>query len=191
MKYPLPRTERPGVADVRRCSIDGCERTNLAVPRLCWMHYRRRLRTGEVGPAESLQRTSGEPRPETCTAEDCGRRHFEAGYCTTHYLRLRTKGNAGGPIRRFRTQGCEVDGCTRPHHSRGWCRRHYERWKYGSAPTGIYVERGTYEACTVEGCERAHKACTVEGCERAHKARGYCLKHYYAIYYRQARTEVA
>lgn len=104
-----------------RCSVEGCERSIYGRQSLCEMHYRRLLRSGDIGPAGPLTVRG------VCNADGCEAPHDALGYCHGHYQRLERNGlpdetplNRGGG-------SCSVDGCVRPHKARGYCAAHYKR----------------------------------------------------------------
>ena len=101
------------------------------------------------------------PRAGECLVEGCARLRKSAGYCGTHYWRLRAHGDPGpAEIRAPRPAECVLEGCSRTPVGRGLCRMHYERQRKGkevgdSAPLRRARGEGTvangYRIITVGG----------------------------------------
>jgi hypothetical protein len=108
------------------CDVAGCE-LPASARGLCRGHYKRQLKTGNVGDAGIPART---PRGiyGICTVPGCGRPHMAHGMCGTHRRRLRQTGVLGGPIGRSpQPDTCTALGCQQPSHARGLCRHHYDQ----------------------------------------------------------------
>lgn len=73
------------------------------------------------------------PPPASCNVPGCGQLSQAKGLCGSHYWRLRTHGDPGGPIIRGKPTNvpCEIQGCTRLAIGDGLCRMHYERRRKG------------------------------------------------------------
>lgn len=74
----------------RRCSINGCERTDIHARGWCRMHYFRWRRSGDVGEATARQRASiaGE-----CCVEGCRNPDLNGVMCSMHATRVRRHGS--------------------------------------------------------------------------------------------------
>lgn len=68
------------------------------------MHYIRRRKFGDVGPAEPLN-----VRPKMCSVVGCDRPHKARGFCGFHHQRWSKTGDPGGPDKVF-TPHPVVDG---------------------------------------------------------------------------------
>ena len=106
------------------CSVNECDRDSYT-PGLCEMHYRRLLRTGELGPPGPVRQGSPE-----CQAPDCDHIAEAKGYCHGHFQRLlkSTEGRVDESPLRSLGRLCSVVGCDRPHKSKGYCAAHYKRF---------------------------------------------------------------
>jgi len=142
------------------CSVVGCERPAEARG-WCKQHYKRWLRTGEVGPAQFKAKNPG----SICSVEGCNRPAKVRGWCPLHYSRWRKLGSPVAPLAKNPRMGiCGVGGCGQRDVSRGWCSGHYRRWRLYGDPLGVGRQpRGI---------------CSVDGCEEPHQARGLCRDHY-------------
>jgi hypothetical protein len=100
------------MAEVRNCSVDGCERPRYARQELCEAHYRRKRRTGDISEDRPIGGVSLRP----CTVEGCPNISTERDLCHGHYLRLIRVGDvrADRPLGRRVNDMCIVDGCERP-----------------------------------------------------------------------------
>lgn len=109
-----------------------------------------------------------DPCRSRCAVDGCGLPMQSNGYCTLHYDRLKTRGEAGtaGRERNWQTGACDVDGCERGATKRGFCDLHYMRARHGDVgPSGLKVKpRGV--------------PCAVGGCDRLADAAGLCNMHY-------------
>lgn len=82
------------------CTVEGCSRpTPTPGTKLCYAHYTRKRRHGDVGPAEVWDRKS-----VPCSVEGCGQRKASPlGYCGSHARRFRKTGSTDyvAPPRRW------------------------------------------------------------------------------------------
>jgi hypothetical protein len=110
------------------------------------------------------------PKPicsiDGCTGITCGR-----GLCSTHYQRLRRRGDPLAPLARRPPCGlaneiCLVEDCTRPAKSLGWCATHYSRWQ----------KHGSLEKPVRQRKPRA--TCSIKGCSEPVECKDLCNKHY-------------
>lgn len=105
-----------------------------------------------------------------CAVAECGSPAMARGWCSMHYQRWRSHGDAthtplrhGSPAAEERT--CSVADCERilvPPHGRGMCGLHYKRWMRNGAPV----------------VRRKRNVCAIDGCELLCEGRGWCSKHY-------------
>lgn len=72
------------------CTVEGCERPNLAKG-LCKAHYERNRRNGTSGGDIAAPRWV--KPPQVCSVEGCNRRLKTNGYCGMHYQRWRKWGD--------------------------------------------------------------------------------------------------
>ena len=73
------------------------------------------------------------------TCSECHRPIYRRDWCQTHYRRLITTGDPGGPVvTPTRRTGCVVDGCDGAHWARGYCHRHYQQWLIGREPAADF-----------------------------------------------------
>jgi hypothetical protein len=82
----------------RVCRIEGCERPEDGSRGICAMHHRRRLMSGDIGPAEST-------RGGTCSVAGCIRPNYSKRMCSLHYNRLRLSGSVGPAAVKKRPNG--------------------------------------------------------------------------------------
>jgi hypothetical protein len=89
------------------CVVEGCRKLTKRGSKACNMHTKRKLASGEYGPAEPL-RKYGTPDGQrlksgrgTCTVEGCEEPHVSRGYCGMHNARLRFVGDIGGATRKI------------------------------------------------------------------------------------------
>lgn len=66
---------------------------------LCQMHYRRKQRHGDVGPADPLKVTKY--NGAACIVEGCGREGCARGYCLMHFKRVQRTGAPGSAEPKF------------------------------------------------------------------------------------------
>lgn len=107
------------------CSVKGCKKPicNKGT-QLCWQHYCRHLKYGDVTHNER-------PRNRRCSVVGCTNPHKGQGYCKKHLDRFRQYGNPlVTKIVRQPGRVCSVPGCDNPHSAKGLCRIHYLR-NYG------------------------------------------------------------
>jgi hypothetical protein len=90
--WTMPRTGRP--PKHIGCSVDGCERKHGALG-LCFMHYKRLTRTGELRGAEAMEK---KPNLGPCRVKVCERPAITKGLCEGHYQRMRSNGDLTTPI---------------------------------------------------------------------------------------------
>ena len=60
-----------------------------------------------------------------CSIEGCGSPRLARGWCSKHYQRWQSKGNAGWEP----PAHCTIADCERPVYGYGWCNAHYARWR--------------------------------------------------------------
>jgi HNH endonuclease len=144
----------------RICSIEGCGRKHVAHG-FCGMHYKRWSTTGELGPAELINKPA---RGLVCQVDGCSRQVIAKGFCSTHYWRWSTSGHPGSAAtetRKPRGVPCEVANCMRLADGDGLCRMHYERRRRRGilgSPNALRAARGAgsrtrggYRVITVNG----------------------------------------
>lgn len=100
-------------------------------------------------------------KPRTCIVEGCAKtRHVAAGWCSTHYARVKAHGTPEPQLKRMPRQGltCTIEDCDRSRYSgiRGWCKMHYDRWRTHGDPLKAIIEMGSGDNITVSA---AHKRC--------------------------------
>ncbi len=96
------------------------------------MHYYRKMRTGEVGPAESQRRG---PRP--CKVVDCGNRAISSDdLCPTHYRRKRLYGNPDGTFATHKRCVLCGEQATHGYRSSDYCPPHYTEWMKAEVVAG-------------------------------------------------------
>ena len=120
-------------AAVRTCSIEGCGRKYVARG-YCGMHYQRWLTTGQLGPADLVNKPA---KGLVCQADRCCKDAKAKGFCATHYWRWRAHGQPGAAAtvtRKRKGIPREVAGCRRLADGDGLCRIHYERRHRGGRP---------------------------------------------------------
>jgi hypothetical protein len=101
------------------CSIEGCNHRHQARG-YCNMHYRRVIKTGSPGQAETKRL-----RGRVCSVDGCERKAEANAMCGMHYARV-AKHGAPGPVESLRYGGlCTVDGCDRKAKARKLCGGHY------------------------------------------------------------------
>jgi hypothetical protein len=113
-------------AAVRTCSIEGCGRKYVARG-YCGMHYQRWLTTGQLGPADLINKPA---KGLVCQVDGCCKEAKAKGFCGTHYWRWRAHGSPGSAAtetRKRRGVPCEVAECRRLADGDGRCRMHSER----------------------------------------------------------------
>ncbi len=86
------------------------------------MHYRRVLRTGEVGPPGSMKER------RRCSVIGCDKAVDARDLCHGHYQRWLRHGDVGDEPLRFSGRLCSVPGCGRAHKALGYCPAHYRRF---------------------------------------------------------------
>jgi hypothetical protein len=150
--------------DQAACAVEGCDGT-ISAKKFCKKHYMEWYRKGFATPR------THEPRPETCTLAECGRKHHSQGYCGTHYRRWRKTGDPGpAKIGSYTSRGtmpttCTGPECDKPVRSQGLCPAHYyqQHAGYELTPIRTYMPKGV--------------PCVVEDCEKPSKAEGMCQQH--------------
>lgn len=73
----------------RSCSVEGCEKTNIAKG-LCTMHYQRMRNWGSTDPRPI-------PEKQACSVEGCDRHAVVRGVCGMHNHRILTYGSPDDP----------------------------------------------------------------------------------------------
>jgi hypothetical protein len=101
-----------------KCAAEGCDRPYVSKS-FCDMHYRRWLKSGTVGSAE----TTRPPKTEMCSVEGCSKRHASKTLCKTHYNRWVQHGT---------TESMRVA------LFRGTPEARFEAFVYKSTPTGCW-----------------------------------------------------
>jgi hypothetical protein len=104
------------------CSVEECDREKYS-REMCEMHYRRVLRTGEVGPA--LARSE---RVSICDVSGCEQIVDARSLCHGHYQRLMRNGFLEETSLRSGNRVCSVEECDRQHKAKGFCAAHYKRY---------------------------------------------------------------
>src|SRR6266403_996492 len=132
-----------------KCSVEGCEKTDIWAKGLCRSHYRKSIKN--VVFAKTL----------LCSIGGCDRKSYASGMCRLHYKRSLVGSTDDVPL-----TPCIVCGgqTTKPRqkYCGAKCRMKWHR-KYG-----CYTEEKTIE----------HRGkCSVEGCEKSVKANGFCASH--------------
>ena len=69
-----------------------------------------------------------------CAVDDCDRKHFARGYCSSHYGFLVRNGDPTARKREYGRTVCSIDGCDERHSARGLCALHYLRWSKAGDP---------------------------------------------------------
>lgn len=105
-----------------------------------------------------------------CSVDGCGKRHSCKGYCSTHYSRYRTHGDAS-----FKLIGnikvCSLDACGKKHSSNGFCSSHYRSFKVYGDPREVENRRKAKAKSICDGC-------VVNNCGALIHSRGMCKKHH-------------
>ena len=70
----------------------------------------------------------------TCSISECNKPHLAKGFCSTHYQRWKTYGNAQYPLQRIPGRLCSISGCNKPYSSKGMCKNHYSKWRRATDP---------------------------------------------------------
>lgn len=112
--------------EVRECAAALCTRV-VYTRDLCEAHYRRRLRTGDVGEDRPL---GARVAQATCAVALCRDRAVERGWCHGHYQRWLRTGDVQAEVplgRRRQAELCSV--CGRPSQAKSLCATHYGRLK--------------------------------------------------------------
>lgn len=87
------------------------------------------------------------PEYMECSIEDCKRPVIARGWCSLHYSRWHSHGDAHWkPERKGRKAkdvyvACSVEGCGTPATTRGFCHKHYNRWLRNDDPV-LYIDVG-------------------------------------------------
>lgn len=140
----------------RSCTVQSCGRRHYSGG-LCEMHYRRRLRTGDVRAGEPRR---GDGPPTTCAVAGCEQPVDARGWCHGHHQRWLRDGDvkADEPLsRRKQPETCTVQGCTNGTGSHGLCGTHrYRRKTHGDVQADVPVRQWNRltepERCVAEGC---------------------------------------
>ena len=127
------------------CIIDQCNEV-VKSNKMCARHYQRWIR-GDRG--ERLSRPFRKYYDKVCKIELCNRAHHTGGLCSTHFYRLKKKGDLlenipiGGIIRTPKYSECKVNGCIKNNRmNMGYCNAHYLRLRrYGNALGGRHDEK--------------------------------------------------
>lgn len=92
---------------IKKCSHpDNCVRPSIK-KELCELHYRRLLRTGELGSIETIR---NQIPLEICKIEKCENKTWSKGYCNMHYKRYRKNTDLENPTaNRKYIQDIEMD----------------------------------------------------------------------------------
>ena len=149
---PPPRERHPKP----NCSMDGCKREATGRELICNPHTQQRNR-----------RLQQQLAARSCEVDGCGGVAVTRGWCNKHYGRWkRTRDPLGLLLPQYGPE-CALDSCDNPYDGhRGYCSGHYERLRRGAslaAPLHVY---GSYDGCSVDGCEGKHVSS------------GFCRKHY-------------
>jgi hypothetical protein len=109
--------------DIKTCSVIDyrgiiCGEV-IAARGLCWGHYRRLMRGGQVGD-RPLRRYEREK--STCLTEGCTNISLYRGLCRGCYSRLLISGTTQ---KRERLTKCLFDGCIKSPQRSGYCWNHY------------------------------------------------------------------
>lgn len=113
---------RATVNGTRTCSVDSCEKPQLAKG-FCGAHWRRNHLYGDpLGTARP-------PRAKVCTAPDCTREDIQGqNYCRKHYHRVWRTGALDARVVRERRGTCTIPGCEKQDSGLlGLCGMHKSR----------------------------------------------------------------
>lgn len=99
------------------CRGDGCGKLARSSQGLCWGHYQRLRKYGDMN-APRLPTGPGKQPTKPCTHEGCARVAVSYSLCNTHAAALR---------RDTKVEACTVEGCERVAHARDLCNLHYIR----------------------------------------------------------------
>lgn len=83
-------------------------------------HWKRLRRHGDVNRGRQKK------EPQICSVSGCGKKVEARGWCQTHYVRWKVRGD---PLFTPYRTDCSVPGCTRPHAKNGLCDLHNGRMK--------------------------------------------------------------
>jgi hypothetical protein len=131
LTHSLDLTEEGiAVKATRKCTVEGCDKPNLA-KNLCGGHYSRLRTHGDPLAGRAPRSTTGK-----CTLDDCDGELVARGLCDKHYTRLLKHGD---PMTTLIQRGatCSIDECTRPSSARTWCSMHYSRWVHTGSPLKV------------------------------------------------------
>lgn len=88
----------------------------------------------------------------TCSINGCEKKHYGRGYCSKHYQRWRTHGNAKTVLRN-KPGTCKAKGCEKPSQTRTFCFPHYNQWRSGSDLSLLSPSDELFK-CSLKGCAR-------------------------------------
>jgi len=94
-----------------------------------------------------------------CKREGCERKHSARGFCLSHYLIARARGDFGV------TKKCSYRGCENQHYAKGYCHKHYELNRRNGRP---------YK----KGISKKKSKCSVNNCRKIAIINGFCKLHY-------------
>ena len=128
------------------------------------------MTTGATTSKRGRTRNGGE-----CRASQCSRVARTAGLCSSHYDRLRRKGDIQEdvPIKKYAFQAgpCSVPSCDRDATRSDLCKAHYQRKR----KTG---DVRADEPIRPKQAKWGVGKCSIEGCDRPSRKRGWCMSHY-------------
>ncbi len=99
------------------CAGEGCAKPAASSHGLCWGHYQRLRKYGDVNaPTPPRKKRPRQERP--CSSESCGKIAICNGMCAAHASAWRRANNP---------HSCTAPGCLTPQHASGFCLKHYFR----------------------------------------------------------------
>lgn len=108
----------------------------------------------------------------SCGVHGCAAPYYARGYCNTHYIAARRRGDELPPRLPRARAPCSV--CGAPSVGRELCSKHYLQIQRHGELRPQHERRGG--------------TCTVAGCGKKHGARGYCHQHYYKAFKRKLKN---
>jgi len=121
-----------------------------------------------------------EMKKRNCKIEGCFNKYATAGYCMTHYQKLRIYGDPFYiPPAKSKKQihFCTIANCNSKQHSNGYCKLHYSRWKRHGDPNIVLKVRAKQKDPLAPEAGKSRK-CSINECNNIHYAKDYCIKHY-------------
>lgn len=158
-RVPKPPREIKGLASLRTCSVEGCDKAHYGHG-LCMRHHYIRIKHPELRELFETRRCDQCGGPMSIDLAKNARFCGEACRMKWH----QEKGCYSEEQRRERLGSCTVDGCDKTAWRGGLCQMHAARL----AATGDFAPRK----------RREPKRCSEDGCEAQAVARGMCINHY-------------